>query len=115
MKMMWNCLIGIGKSSYKVWRELPDNQIRLNILHKIQNYKGKGFCDSSIYYEIEFMGESKFILHSKNANVQWIVSKYSGVNPLRIYLMLFRMGMKKEQEVLEQTASCTSLFVLLIS
>ena len=64
--------------------------------------------------KIEFMGESKFILHSKNANVQWIVSKYSGVNPLRIYLMLFRMGMKKEQ-VLEQTASCTSLFVLLIS
>ena len=65
--------------------------------------------------KIEFMGESKFIVHSKNANVQWIVSKYSGVNPLRIYLMLFRMGMKKEQEVLEQTASCTSLFVLLIS
>ena len=29
--------------------------------------------------------------------------------------MLFRMGMKKEQEVLEQTASGTSLFVLLIS
>ena len=65
--------------------------------------------------KIEFMGESKFIFHSKNANVQWIVSKYSGVNPLRIYLMLFRMGMMKEQEVLEQTASGTSLFVLLIS
>ena len=65
--------------------------------------------------KIEFMGESKFILHSKNANVQWIVSKYSGVNPLRIYLMLFRMGMKKEQEVLEQTAACTSLTVSLKS
>ena len=111
---MWNCLIGIGKNRYKVWRELPDNQIRLNILHKIQNYK-RAFLILPFIMKIEFMGESKFILHSKNANVQWIVSKYSGVNPLRIYLMLFRMGMKKEQEVLEQTASCTSLFVLLIS
>ena len=23
--------------------------------------------------KIEFMGESKFILHSKNANVQWLI------------------------------------------
>ena len=112
---MWNCLIGIGKSRYKVWLELSDNQIRLNILHKIQYYKTRAFVILPLIMKIEFMGESKFILHSKNANVQWIVSKYSGVNPLRIYLMLFRMGMKKEQEVLEQTASCTSLFVLLIS
>ena len=65
--------------------------------------------------KIEFMGESKIYIAFQKCNVQWTVSKYSGVNPLRIYLMLFRMGMKKEQEVLEQTASCTSLFVLLIS
>ena len=30
------------KSRYKVWLELSDNQIRLNILHKIQYYKRQG-------------------------------------------------------------------------
>lgn len=30
------------QSRYKVWLELSDNQIRLNILHKIQYYKRQG-------------------------------------------------------------------------